>query len=185
MKTHLLPLLVLVAIPALGGAPGDDPDHFRKTIFFAVLEGLYEDGVATEDVEMILRLDRGTRHPENFVYGCPICDPARDAFDVYRKRPYWSRYKNPHDTFGRGLGEATRAAIWSEDAERRFEALEGLMREWVSRRLAMQRLTSAERQAYEIAFEEMRKMGMSSIRGGAPAELKRCAMCDGAFGAAR
>ena len=183
MRTRLLPLVLVAALPAVGGPPDDDPDLFHRTIFFAVLEGLYEDGVATEDVETILRPDAKTRYPEDFVRGCPICHPARDAFEVYRGRPMWRGSKTPRDTFGRGLDEATREAIWSEDPETRFPAIEGLIRTWVGRRIAMLRLTEAERAGYARAFEDMRKRGMSAISGGAPAMMKRCAMCDGALSA--
>jgi hypothetical protein len=184
MRTRLLPLLLVGAIPAAGGGPEADPERFHKTVFFAVLEGLYEDGVATEDVDTILRRDPKTRYFENFVEGCPICDPARDAFQVYRGRPVWTYKTVPRDTFGRGPDEATRAALWSEDPTKRFPAIEGLVRAWVGRRLAMQRLTDAERKDYARAFEEMRKEGMSRISGGAPSRMKACALCDGAFGGA-
>jgi len=185
MRTRLLPLLLLASFPAAGGAPEQDAWYVHRTVFFAVLEGLYEDGVATEDVEAILRMDPATRTYENFVTACPICGPARDAFLTYRVRPRWRGYKVLDDTFGKGLDETTRTASWSEDPATRFDALEGLVRTWVARRLARERLTDAERQAYARAFEDMRKEGMSRIDGGAPKKLKRCAMCDGAFGAAR
>ncbi len=184
MRTRLLPLFLLCAIPAVGGIPEADPGPFHKTVFFAVLEGLYEDGVATEDVEAILRIDAGTKRLANFVPGCPICNPARDAFEVYRARPKWRGYKGLVDTLGRGLDKATRAAIRSEDPATQFPAIEGLVREWVGRRLATFRLTEAEREGYAQAFEEMRKQGMSAIDGGVPAAMKSCAICDGAFGGA-
>ncbi|MFI5402595.1 MAG: hypothetical protein ACHQ1G_06625 [Planctomycetota bacterium] len=175
--------LALLAVLPASGAPDRRDDSYHRTIFFAVLEGLYEDGVATEDVELILRRDPGTRSLENFVYACPICNPARDAFEVYRSRPMW-RYKLTYDTFGKGLDAETHAALWGGDRAARLTAIEGLVRKWVGRRLALMRLSDEERSAYEHAFESMRKEGMSQLKDSALADEKRCAMCDGAFRAA-
>jgi hypothetical protein len=181
MRTAIA-LALFAVLPASGGPERRD-ESYHRTIFFAVLEGLYEDGVSTEDVELILRRDPKTRYLENFVYACPICNPARDAFEVYRSRPMW-KYKLPHDTFGKGLDAETHAALWSTDRAARLDAVEGLVRKWVGRRLAMMRLTADERSAYENEFAMMRKEGMSELKDSALADMKRCAMCDGAFGAA-
>lgn len=185
MRTRLLPLLLVAALPAAGGAPDNDPERHHKMVFFAVLEGLYEDGVATEDVDAILSPDPETGYLENFVRGCPICDPACDAFRLYRGRPGFQEKKGEgtRNTFGKGLDAATREAILSRDPAKRFPAIEGLVRTWVARRLALLRLTEAEREGFTRAFEEMRKIGMSRIAGGAPAKMKSCALCDGATAA--
>ncbi|HEX6813984.1 MAG TPA: hypothetical protein VF384_20340 [Planctomycetota bacterium] len=49
-------------------APGD-----TATIFFAVLEGLYGEGVASDDVDLLLRRDPATNGFAYFVPGCPLC----------------------------------------------------------------------------------------------------------------
>ena len=60
MKTrHLLALFVLCASALPGGeAPSLDSNH--RTVFFAVLEGLYRDGLSNEDVDLVLRFDPAT-----------------------------------------------------------------------------------------------------------------------------
>src|SRR5262245_60918988 len=50
-------------------------DAYSQTVFFAVLEGLYRDGVSTEVVELALAGDPATRQWDLFVYACPLCTP--------------------------------------------------------------------------------------------------------------
>ena len=82
----------------------------QPMVFFAVLEGLYVDGVSNEAVDVLLRReDRGNGAEQymHFIYGCPICLPAQDALRVYRQRVPLS-YKGSPDTLGEGLPD------WSE-----------------------------------------------------------------------
>ncbi len=83
-----------------------DPGSSGQLVFFAVLEGLYEDGVSTDDVERILAIDPATKQPqysEHFVGACPLCLPAFDAFQLYRSRPMFYGRKEAIDKFGPGL----------------------------------------------------------------------------------
>jgi len=176
-------LLALGLGAARGGSDGLSPDEAHRTVFFAVLEGLYLDGASNEDVDRILA---GGDTPELFVYGCPICMPALDAFRVYRGRARLSTRKDG-DTFGPGLPEELRARLAGEAFSTRWEALRDLLRRYVARRLDTLRLTRAEREAYAAVLEEMRKKGMAVLqsyeaagRAGALGELDRCALCDGA-----
>src|SRR4029077_3675969 len=83
-----------------------------QLVFFAVLEGLYRDGVANSDVDLIIppgpngqpRFD-----PEHFVYACPLCHPAFEAFRLYRQRDDFFGLKAPVNTFGPGLDPALAA----------------------------------------------------------------------------
>jgi hypothetical protein len=51
-------------------------------VFFAVLEGLYRDGLSTKTVELIVpRKNKGSALSlENFIINCPLCYPAAEAF---------------------------------------------------------------------------------------------------------
>src|SRR5947207_11898373 len=57
-----------------------------QLVFFAVLEGLYRDGVSNDDVDRIIppgKNGKDTFDPEHFVYACPLCHPAFEAFRLY------------------------------------------------------------------------------------------------------
>ncbi|HEU4420465.1 MAG TPA: hypothetical protein VFT55_16125, partial [Planctomycetota bacterium] len=84
--------------PEPPGRPGGP-----ATIFYAVLEGLYDEGVSTEDVDILLHQDPATRQYSYFVAGCPLCTPAIDALQLYRGRPKFYGRKEACDTFGTGL----------------------------------------------------------------------------------
>ncbi len=175
-------LLALLFGAARAGTERASPEDCHQQIFFAVLEGLYQDGAANEDVERILAGEAG---PELFVAGCPLCTPALDAFRVYRARAPLSTKGG--DTFGGGLDAEMRARLADTDFEVRWEALEALVRRYVARRLDAQRLTKGERESYRRMLEDMRKKGMALLssqraagEAGPLGVMKGCALCDAA-----
>ncbi len=175
--------------PSMGPNCGD---KYSRTVFFAVLEGLYEDGASTEIVDAVLALaPKGGGHL-HFVPECPICTPALYAFQVYRKRPFLYGLKTGEfiDTFGAGLPSGTRDTLLGGTPAARLQTIQGLVQGWVRRRLEALRLTKAEAEAFTAAFEDGRRRGMSSLEsrrkvpgGFGYAGEKACAICDAANGA--
>ena len=162
-------------------------------IFFAVLEGLYRDGVKDEDVDLIIppgekgepRFDQ-----EHFVYACPLCHPAFEAFRLYRKREDFYGFKVRINILGPGLDQAIRTRLRSQNADERRQAIEGFISRWVSQRLEMMRLTAAEREAITREMEQGRKQGMGGLKnavqaGQAGQSRTNCPICDGSFGACK
>lgn len=167
--------------------------HASQLVFFAVLEGLYRDGVTNSDVDLIIPPGEGGApkfDKEIFVYACPLCHPAFEAFRLYRQRERIFGLKAKVDTFGAGLDEGVRKRLRSSNAADRRQALEGLIRHWVGQRLEMMRLTEAEREAITREIEQGRKQGMSGLKqavtsGQASQSRTNCAICDGSFGACK
>src|SRR5256885_249044 len=64
-------------------------DPVCKMVFFAVLEGLYEDGVSSEAADSVVgkSKDGKTEIKQTFVFECPLCHPVYEAFRVYQQRP--------------------------------------------------------------------------------------------------
>lgn len=194
MKAPLVALLLgavaVVPAPLDRGARGTStPLDLDREIFFAVLEGLYVDGVSSEAVDALLAAEDG--QPLHFVPGCPICMPAVDALRVYRARVPFSSKKELRDTFGPGLSEAETAALASSDRRERLATIGGLVERWIARRLEAGRPTPEERAAWEADLRFRREQGMAMLQGAqrnaralgqdSPAlELERCAFCDGA-----
>lgn len=193
---------VLIAVSIFGGAgeaqrsggsvlEAPPVEDLNQLIFFAVLEGLYEDGASNDAVDIVLLQERpwdggGYMH---FVYGCGLCTPALDAFRVYRERPKLS-YKGEPDTFGTGLEDGIVRQLRSDSIEDRLGAIDGLIRRWVRRRLDRMRLTPEEAADWWERVTIARKKGMELLRSyqergeaGAMASAKGCAICDGASAA--
>jgi hypothetical protein len=183
---------------ALGGegafdpASPADPDGFdacHRLIFHAVLEGLYEDGVSTELADIMLEVDPKTRLSMHLVDTCPICDPTRDAIDVYRHRTSWHYKGRRNDTFGKGLPDDLVTGLRSRDPKRVFETMQKLLDRWISRRLDLMRLTPEERAAWTAAMEDRRKKGMEMMkslqRSGAYPDQTECPVCNGATDATK
>ena len=168
----------------------DDHDRTTREIFFAVLEGLYADGVENEIVDAIVAIDEQTRYPANFVYACPVCMPAFDAFRIYRLRPEFYGSKGKRDTFGPGLAEALEQRVLSDDLAVRQQAILELVEDWMRRRMESLRLTDPERERWRREMEARRKQGMAYLEsyrrerlGGTYAWMKECPFCEAANGA--
>jgi hypothetical protein len=169
-----------------------DSGSCRQLVFFAVLEGLYEDGLSTADVEQILAVDPLTKQPrysEHFVGACPLCLPAFDACQLYRSRPHFYGLKEAVDKFGPGLEPALVKKLHSDKKVEQLDAILTLVNRWVSRRLDSMRLTKDEREHWTAVIEEGRKRGMQGLeqaQAGNRNEYvgwKGCAICDGTAGA--
>jgi len=189
--TAALPLLPSQDVHSAGELAGARPaatrDEFDQEIFFAVLEGLYRDGVSDEVVEKILVTDEITGYPANFVWCCPICMPALDAFNLYRARPGFAAIKARKDTFGEGLSDEVVARLGSPVMQVRQGAIRELVEGWVRRRVDAHRLTYDERLRFEENMRLRREQGMAWLisyqeqgLGGSYVEMSDCAFCDGA-----
>ena len=206
---HLVPVLLSLFASAAEPQAAPDPDEgrekpsvielrigeTRRFIFHSVLEGLYEDGVATEDVERIL-MRRENEEYFHFIYSCPVCMPSVWAFDTYRLRPeYFHCVKSGDSTFGWGLEKKIRQDLHSDDVKRRLSAINTLIDRWIHRRMDRLRLTKEERADLSERLEDKRQQGMgmlktfraeSSVGYYAPAYAGHddweCAVCNGSVG---
>ena len=164
-----------------------------QLIFFAVLEGLYRDGVPNSDVDLIIPPGKdggATFTPEHFVYACPLCHPAFEALRLYRQRQEFFGLKARINEFGPGLSGEIAAQVRNPDPTQRRQAVEKLISRWVSERLEMMRLTKDEREAITREIEQGRKQGMGGLKQTAaqvPGSQSRtnCPICDGSFGACK
>jgi len=182
------------ASPPNSSAPKVWPEtRAGQLVFFAVLEGLYRDGVTNSDVDLIIPPGAGGRprfDNEIFVYACPLCHPTFEALRLYRQRERIFGLKAAVDTFGTGLDKVVRERLRSQNADERRQAVEGLISRWVSQRLEMMRLTPAEREEITREIEKGRKQGMGGLKnagqsGQVSQSRTNCAICDGSFGACK
>ncbi len=168
-------------------------EQVQQLIFFGVLEGLYTDGVETRVASVIATIDEPEGIPHNFVYGCPICMPALDAFRVYAARPGFYRDKIGRNTFGAGLDPAIEARLLSDDSQQRRDTLQQLIDRWVDERIATSGFDDQQRDALTLSLKEMRKLGMGLLYQFQSEEgpdiyldfyrdWQACPSCDGANG---
>ncbi len=201
MSGFLAPLIIFVVAVAsfhIGGQPafaGTGPkawvdSRVSQLVFFAVLEGLYRDGVKNDDVDIVIPPDKNGRPTfdrEHFVYACPLCHPAFEAFRLYRQRGSFAGLKARVDAFGPGLSAAVRAQLRNPDAEQRRQAIQGLITHWVAQRLEMMRLSTGEMATITAEMADARKQGMGMLKSFPQATESRtnCPICDGSFGACK
>jgi hypothetical protein len=183
---------LIAASMAHGAEPRQRPatvwndDAYSQAVFFAVLEGLYRDGVSSEVVDLALAGDAATGQSDHFVHACPLCTLAREAFRLYRRRPYFESLKMPKNTFGPGIPAHVVERLRSPEKQQRLDALQGLIETWVARRIDSLRLTAEERREWEAAMEARRKEGMEILAMlNAGTSWKNCAVCDASTRACR
>jgi len=184
-------LLLAASTPTARAAHGYDDTH--RFVYYAVLEGCYEDGLSSRDLNQILLKQEKGPHL-HFIYGCPLCMPAIHAFEAYRSRPErFYGMKGDTSTFGPGLEPALSAKLDSARPAERLEAINTLVQRWIQRRITQHRLTERERAALQKGLETKRKKGMETLQSykkngkletAAPAfvEKQECAVCNGAVG---
>tara|TARA_R110000850_G_scaffold202967_22_gene329116 strand:+ start:250 stop:678 length:429 start_codon:yes stop_codon:yes gene_type:complete len=105
-------------------------------------------------------------HPEktNFVYSCPLCMPAFNAFQLYAARsPFYGQKGTRYNTFGEGVSDEMRARLKGAPKERR-QAIQDLIRRWVKRRLDALTLTEEARTSIEENLKEMKDKGEATLK---------------------
>ena len=166
-------------------------EDVKQMIFFAVLEGMYRDGVSTEIATLLTSIDPESNMTRYFVYGCPLCMPAYDAIQVYKGRaPLSDKMKT--DTFGDGLSEVIREQLAIDDPQVRVETFQALILDWVKQYQERRRLTPEEAQQWRRHLDGMREKGNALLAqylksGGATAKTyagwEKCPACEGSNGA--
>lgn len=183
--------------------PQDEP-RIQPFVFFAVLEGLYQLGLNDPVVDRILQSDPRSGYPASFIYACPICMPAYDAFNAYRRRPVFIAAKSPVRDFGAGPTAELEQQLASDDLKVRTPAIGKLVERFVRQRIAEARWTGAERARWEKALTLGRKKGEEMLRqfqgrgsssippltgDGSRAHpymnMNSCSMCDGVTAACK
>lgn len=164
MKAHTLftfALLVLLADQA--SAVDSKFSDTQRFIFYSILEGLYEDGVSTEDVNQILMRRKGEHH-FHFIYACPVCTAAVWAFEAYSLRPEKLHCVKAGDsTFGWGLTKKIRDDLHSDDVKKRLSAINTLIDRWIERRIDVLRLTEKERMDLLEDLKDKRELGRARL----------------------
>ena len=153
MRMILVPVTAMIGLFAV--APGvsapQDPkpvvsrwqdDPACRMVFFAVLEGLYTDGVPNEVVDLITPKE-GDAVRHSFVVECPLCHPVLEAFRLYQSRRPFAQDKG--DTFGKmEVKPELLTALKSDSVFTRIQAMGRLVQPWIERRLALMRLDAKE-----------------------------------------
>lgn len=158
----LLPTSLSQPAPGVVQDPAPIPKDFHTEIFHAVLEGLYDDGVRNDTLDLILANDGGHGYL-HFVPGCPTCVYVLEAMRHYRARPDFVSFKGGGNTWGDGLSKEERAQFASKDMKARLEGLHALVERWMEKRMDRQRLNKKERAAWSRELQRRAKEGMKLL----------------------
>ena len=204
IRTLLFFLLsgLLVLLPESGKSQDEvRMDYFGEgyqLVYFGVLEGLFQDGVKSKEVDLILKQTEDGIAYEHFIYACPICMATIHALELYRDRPRFYGIKDhappaKFRTFGKGLSEEVRVKLQDADSSVRLKAIHELVIRWVNARLESLELTEDQHQNLQAELKAGRERGMKMLRGyqknpeelafyaPAYADLKECAICNAAL----
>ncbi len=183
-------LLILSTPPTITAEPvifihREFPEEHRF-IFYAVLEGAYEDGLSDETVSTLLG-EKGTEH---FVIGCPICAPAYEALRAYKDAPKFTSKKVSQKGFGAGLPIEERTLL-AGPAEERRKFIRSLVSRWIESRFTLLDFPEDREKALRESLQEMSEKGTALLenfkKGGngdqlakAYADWEFCPSCSGA-----
>jgi hypothetical protein len=158
----------------------------HRFIFYAVLEGAYEEGLSEETVSTLLG-EKGTEH---FVISCPICEPAYGALRAYRDAPEFTLKKVSQKGFGSGLSKEEQGLV-SGSVEDRRKLVRTLVSRWIEARFTLLNLPDDREKAMRESLQEMSEKGTAILdlfkKGGngdqlakAYADWEFCPSCSGA-----
>src|SRR4051794_12452453 len=141
-------------------------DPACRLVFFAVLQGLYEDGVSDEVVNNIVPPDRKGREKmrHSFVLDCPLCQPTYEAFCVYQSRPRFTG-EDKAASLGKGLPEETVKGLMSKTVSARLITLREPIKRWVEGRLVSMKLDANERKKWWDDISARAGQGTATLRG--------------------
>lgn len=139
-------------------------DPACKLVFFAVLQGLYEDGVGDDVVNSIVPADKkgAEKMRHSFVLDCPLCLPAYEAFCAYQARPRFFGEDKPA-ALGKGLPEEVVTGLLSKNLAGRLITLRGPIKKWVEARLVSMKLSESERQKWWLEIAARSGQGKTTL----------------------
>lgn len=177
-------------------APADwKDDPVCRMVFFAVLEGLYTDGVPDSVVDsIVLRQPKDGTNPvkSSFVIQCPLCHPVYEAFATYQKRPAFNDDAK-RSTFGKGIKPELETKLLDRNNMTRLMALAELIGPWIERKLIAMRLTPDELKDWQVKLATRSNEGkreLIKLLGSDPnykgwTTYWGCAACNGTTAACR
>ncbi len=141
-------------------------DPVNQMVFFAVLEGLYTDGVPNEVVDLIVssKDDKESNVKHSFVFRCSLCHAAYEAFALYQKRPNFVATKGKANTFGTGVDPKILRDLKSDQPSVRVMAMGKMMRPWIDRRIKMMRLSPEEKTEMLVKMAQYASEGTAIFR---------------------
>lgn len=145
-------------------------DPVCKAVFFGVLEGLYNDGVADDVVDNIIgaRSDLTDtkklkeRMKRSFVMDCPLCQPTFEAFLAYQNRPTFNDGSDER-SFGDGLDDETRTGLLSDQTQSRLTALKPVVQKWIKAKFEQTNLSPTEIEQWKTISRNRFAEGKSKL----------------------
>jgi hypothetical protein len=187
-------LLACLFVAGTVAAPAEDSlqllhrefPEAHRFIFYAVLEGAYEEGLSGESVSAIL----GGKITDHFVISCPICTPAYEALVAYRDAPEFTSKKLSQKGFGTDLPPGERPLL-EGPVEKRRKLVRTLISRWIEARFSLLNLPEAREHALREslrrmseegskALESLKKAGHGNALAKAYADWEFCPSCSGA-----
>jgi len=141
-------------------------EEMCQFVFFAVLEGLYRDGIQNEIVDAIIGekiLKKDDKVKTHFVFRCKLCHATYEAFRTYRNRMPFMQAKGT-STFGKGVDLAQLKKLRSNDARTRIYAMGAMVRPWIMHRIKETRKTPEEKTAMKKQFTKYAQEGSDLLR---------------------
>ena len=136
----------------------NDPDC--RLVFFATLEGLYEDGIPTAVVDLIIGTDSklSNKVKHNFVFQCELCHAVYEAFVLYQRRQTFNGSKV--DTFKDGeVDPQLVKSLRSGNARTRVYAMGSLVQPWIKRKVLNLDMDDAGQRALMDRLHDLAKKG--------------------------
>ena len=158
-------------------APKKTADWYKdeecRRVFFAVMEGLYRDGISQEIVDLVIGRVESNNLEQAFIFRCKLCHACFEAFAVYQRRPAFNGAEGKNTI---GSREIPKEVIESLRKGGRLEfdnAFATIVQPWVKKELHVMMDSGADRTELLQKFVKLAEEGNALIPG-----YGRCQACD-------
>lgn len=131
-----------------------------RLVFFATLEGLYENGISNEVVDLVIgkQSKASNKVKHNFIFRCKLCHAVYEAFALYRGRPTFNG--SMADTFGKGdVDPKVIEALKSDKASIRVYAMGSLVQPWIKKKLLDLKISDEQKVAFQQRLTKLVREG--------------------------
>ena len=158
-------------------APKKTADWYKdeecRRVFFAVIEGLYRDGISQEIVDLVIGGVEANNLEQAFIFRCKLCHACYEAFAVYQRRPAFNGADGVNTI---GKREIPKEVIQSLKTGGRIQfdnAFATIVQPWVKAELHVMLDAGADRTELLQKFVKLAEEGNALIPG-----YGRCQACD-------
>jgi hypothetical protein len=150
-------------------------DEECRMVFYTVLQGLYEDGISDEVVNLVIGRVETNSVEKRFVFKCKLCHACYEAFAAYQRRPAFHGAKGVKTIGSKTIPPEVMKNLQDNVHDGAFgRAFATIIQPWIKKRLLSMDLSEKDKVKKMQKFADLASEGNALLGG----QYKQCQACD-------